>query len=209
MKNWRKTLAIRVGVLGLTAVFISGQAPMQPVESTTPPPQQNAKPATNPSDSSMSSQANTAQSQANPSSTNRRTPKQVEILRDLIRRREQPTRIIVPSRPPETQPQYIELGSAALQQDGKLLPEGAIIVERPGRFVIENRTPMMVVTLPGESEPRTLELNKNEFLEAIEQAASSGGRDFIVSAEVTRYRGRNLLTLKKVLQRVSNGNLSP
>ncbi|MGE3182046.1 MAG: hypothetical protein AB7N71_10475 [Phycisphaerae bacterium] len=199
----------QVGLAGLLSLLIAGQAPMQPVNPA-PKPQPPAQESSPESSATDQNRANVGATNEVSGNGSRRTPKQVEILRDLIRRREQPTQIITPSRQSQpASPQYVELSGSGLAQNARLLREGSMVVERPGRFVIENKTPMFVFTPQGEQEPRTLEINKNEFLEALEQAAANGSREFVISAEVTRYRGRNLLTLKKVLQRVSNGNLSP
>ena len=39
--------------------------------------------------------------------------------------------------------------------------------------------------------------------------AAGGTTDFVITAEVSQYRGSNYLTLRKVLKRVSNANITP
>jgi hypothetical protein len=54
-----------------------------------------------------------------------------------------------------------------------------------------------------------MEFNKNRWLEAMEAEAEAGVTEFIISAEVTRYRGRNYLNLLKYRRQISHGNLTP
>lgn len=156
-----------------------------------------------PADSAPSASAAPASTETD----SRRTPKQLEILRELLRERERPAPII-PSRH----------RAAAARRPGQpldapldpnALPDGAMIVERSARLVVEDGLPRLVLTLQGETQPRSMQLNRNEWLEALERAAAEGTQEFVVTAEVTLYRGRNYLILRKVLERLSNGNLTP
>ena len=190
-----RTLQV-LGCFGLAALLLA-LAPQNP------PSEMQEMPA-----SSTSNSTPPASQPAGDDEDGRRTPRQIEILRDLIRERERPAPII-PSRQRadgETT-RRIERGAAAA--DSRLLLEGTVIVERPGRFIIEDDRPRFTLTLPGEAESRTMEFNRNELLEALERVARSGVNEFVISAQVSRYRGQNYLSLLKVLERVPNGNLSP
>lgn len=152
--------------------------------------------------------AATEQAPASSQPTGERTPRQLEILRDLLRERERPTPIIPPQ--PRTTPAPVGRGMKPTDPaDSRLLPDGASLIERPGRFVLEGQRAMFIVRLDGETEPRALELHRNQLLEYMERSATSGLNEFTVSGEVSRYRGKNYLYLWKVLERVSNGNIAP
>jgi hypothetical protein len=138
----------------------------------------------------------------------RRTPKQVDLLRDLLRERERPAPIIPSRERTAAQTQRRTLPGLGAR-DPQLLPDGAMIVERPARLLVDEGRPRLLLTLPGEDQPRSLELNRNEWLEALERAASGGTGEFVITAEVSVYRGANFLLLRKVLERVPNGNLAP
>ena len=142
-------------------------------------------------------------------STTLRKPAQAEILKNLLGRDERPT----PIRPqqPATQPGPRGTPSAGVAADGRpLLLEGTFLVERPGRLVHEDGHAKLVLNPEaGGKGPRTIEILPNQLLEAMEHEAGAGFTDFIVSAEVTRYKGTNYLILRKILRRVGHGNLSP
>lgn len=141
----------------------------------------------------------------------RRTPKQLDLLRELLRERERPAPII-PSRERTAaqQPRAARRALPGLEaRDPRLLPDGAMIVERPARLIIDDARPRLMITVAGETEPRTMEVNRNEWLEAMERAAGAGVSEFVITAEVSLYRGGNYVMLRKVLERLSNGNLAP
>lgn len=134
-----------------------------------------------------------------------RQPEQADLLRKLLARRQRPEPIL---------PRH-EGASASTEPkvgpDGHpLLVEGTFIAERPGRLEHADGEAYYVFNLDGEGAgPRRIPILKNQLLELMEQEAQAGYQDFIVSADVTRYRGSNYLLLRKVLRRLSNGNLGP
>lgn len=141
----------------------------------------------------------------------RRTPKQLDLLRELLRERERPAPII-PSREriASQQPRAQRRAVPGLEaRDPRLLPDGAMIVERPARLIVDDARPRLMITIAGETEPRTMEVNRNEWLEAMERAGSSGIGEFVITGEVSLYRGANFILLRKVLERLDNGNLTP
>lgn len=135
-----------------------------------------------------------------------RRPEQAEIIQDLLRQRDK-AGVILPQDPQEGQSSGAV--RAATADDSGLLPEGTILVERPGRLVSDGGRPMFVfLTSATGGRPQSMELLPCQLLEALERE-SARGSEFTVSGEVTRYRGRNYLLLLKVLHRVNHGNLSP
>jgi hypothetical protein len=131
-----------------------------------------------------------------------RRPFQDDILRTLLNNREAPEAI-----PP------IDPGSGTPLAPGpdtsNLMLEGTRIVERPGQLLRLNDRTEFSFRLPNGERVMSIELLPNSLLEAMERQADSGVGEFVVSGEVTRYRGRNFLLVQKVVQRVNNGNLSP
>ncbi len=85
-----------------------------------------------------------------------------------------------------------------------------MLVERRGRLIHEDGRAKFVLYADATSQvPRTLEVIPNQLLEAMEREGRAGFNDFIVTAEVTRYKDRNYLILRKILRRVDHGNLGP
>lgn len=133
-----------------------------------------------------------------------RQPEQADLLRKLLARRQRPEPILPRTDGPST-------AEAKVGPDGHpLLVEGTFIAERPGRLEHEDGEAYYVFNLDGEGAgPRRIPILRNQLLELLEQEAQAGYQEFIVSADVTRYRGSNYLLLRKVLRRLSNGNLGP
>ncbi len=168
------------------ALLLIGQVEDKPQPASRPT---QTQPATRPTDS-------------NPTL---RKPAQVEILKNLLRQQDRPTPIqsqTSPGRPDST---------PGLGSDGRpLLAEGTFLVERPGRLMREGGRAKFVFHVNGESEAsRSMPVLESQLLESMEREAEAGFSEFIVSAEVTRYRGTNYLLLRKVLRRTEHGNLSP
>jgi hypothetical protein len=139
-----------------------------------------------------------------------RRPEQTEIIQNLLRDRE-PSIMIVPQDPeavigdrvPTTRP----VGEA---YEPLLLVDGAIVVERPGRLLYEEGTPVFAFfTLEAGPQLKAMELLPNQLLEAVEREAKLGSPEFVISGRVTRYRGKNYLLLLKALRRVEHGNFAP
>jgi hypothetical protein len=153
-------------------------------------------PATKPAESQPATQ---------PADSSLRRPQQVEVLKGLLGRQDRaaPVRPEPQKRGPESAP------SAGADGQGLLL-EGAFLSERSGRLVHEGGRAKFVFNVDGAGQsPRSIDILENQLLEAMEREAESGFGDFIISAEVTRYQGRNFLLLRKILRRVDHGNLGP
>lgn len=139
-----------------------------------------------------------------------RPPAQQEIIQGLLRDRER----IVPIPPQGSEPipgkEVAPAGAGAAGEGPALLPDGTTIVERPGRLLAEDgKLKFVFVTDEGQPQLRTMELLPNSYLEAMERLAQGGESEFIITAEVTRYKQQNYLLLHKVLHRVGHGNLGP
>jgi hypothetical protein len=134
-----------------------------------------------------------------------RKPAQANILKGLLRQAERPA----PIRPVESAAP--KKGAVSKGADGlPLLLEGTMLVERPGRLIHEDGRAKLVLFADTESQaPRTVEIVPSQLLEAMEREERAGFNEFIVSAEVTRYKDRNYLMLRKILRRVGNGNVGP
>jgi hypothetical protein len=142
-----------------------------------------------------------------PSSTLRK-PAQAVILKGLLGRNERPA----PIQPQDPQsPGGGPTRAAGVDADGQpLLLEGTLLVERPGRLVREDGHAKFVFQVDADSPvTRAMEILPNQLLEAMEREAQAGFSEFIVTAELTRYKERNYLMLRKILRRVSHGNLGP
>ena len=139
-----------------------------------------------------------------------RKPQQADIIENLLRERERSS-LIVPQEPQAAGEQGLAASrpsadSAALG----LLSDGTALVERPGRFAIEEGRPRFVFYAEGdEPKLRTMEALPNQLLEAVEREEGAGRSEFVISAEVTLYKGSNYLLLRKVVRRVNHGNLAP
>lgn len=133
-----------------------------------------------------------------------RKPIQARELEPLLRGQE--ARPVLPTPVGREQ----ELASARRAAEAALFLDGEPLVDRPGRLVRRGERCEFVFRLDDTSQKTaTLELHRNQLLEAMEDEAESGATEFIVSGEITRYRGTNGLLLRKVLRRVSNGNVAP
>jgi hypothetical protein len=93
--------------------------------------------------------------------------------------------------------------------DRKLMPDGSRIVDRPGRLTRDGDYLTFTFESRGEGPIEVpLRLLPNRLLEDMEVIAE-GGRNsivFVVSGEVTEYRGVNYLMLQKLLMRPDLGN---
>ena len=137
-----------------------------------------------------------------------RNPTQARILEELLRGTEpRQAKPILPVTPGSN------ANSAAGAPNGNafLLLEGTVLIERPGRLVrVGDRAEFHFKSgSPAENAADAMEFNKNGLLEAMEAEAAAGVEEFIISAEVTRYRGANYLLLRKYRRQIAHGNLSP
>jgi hypothetical protein len=181
---------LRPILVALCTAALVRQAERQPQP---PEPSADTQAATRPADST---------------STLRR-PVQADILRNLLGRDERPTPIRPLTRPATDG--RSQAPSAGIDAEGHpLLLEGTFLSERPGRLVHESGRPMFVFHVEGDDRPaRSIEIMENQLLEAMERETEAGFSEFIISGEVTRYKDRNYLLLRKILRRVGHGNLGP
>jgi hypothetical protein len=131
-------------------------------------------------------------------------PRQAEIYEALLRDTERPRSPTILSQEPGT-------ARDLENRDTSLLLEGTILSERLGRLVRAGDRSEFHFK-PGsvaDGAPDVMEFNKSEWLEAMEADAEAGVKEFVIWAEVTRYRGRNYLNLLKYRRQVAHGNLAP
>ncbi len=170
----------------LAVAFMLALATMTPQQKPAEPPAET-QPASRPSEGR----------------TTLRKPAQSEILRNLLARTDRPTAIApqTPESPGEVRP-----GEGGMPP---LLLEGTMLVERPGRLIHEEGRARFAFLDGDNRATRTLDLLENQLLELMEREAQAGFNEFVISAEVTRYRDRNYLLVRKLLRRVEHGNLGP
>lgn len=94
---------------------------------------------------------------------------------------------------------------------GPLVPEGAAIVNRPGRLVRQGDWWTFAFESDHADHPEPpLKLLPNQSLELMVEAAthSSTGLVFFVSGEVTAFEGENYILPRMAMRRIDAGNLS-
>jgi len=92
----------------------------------------------------------------------------------------------------------------------KLLPDGSRLVDRPGRLAREGDYFTFAFESRGRGAPEVpMRLLPNRLLEDMEIVSAGGTKPivFVISGEVTEYRGVNYLLVQKLLVRPSLGNL--
>lgn len=136
-----------------------------------------------------------------------RKPVQAEILRNLLSREERPR----PIEPRESRPIARDGKAPTVDAAGQpLFVEGTVLSERPGRLVHEaGRAKFVFRVDDSNASPRTMELLETQLLEVMERESEAGFTEFIITAEITRYRDQNYLLLRKVLRRTGHGNIGP
>lgn len=194
---------IRTLALATSALLILGM--MQPIEQSDPPAQAEQT-------GNTAAEAPTAAAEppatepAEPDAEDAgRKPFQDDILKTLLRDQEAPQTI------PQHNPVLgtLDPGIDDGDQQKLLLIDGTRLVERVGRVQqVEDKLRINIVRAGGERMVQ-LELLPNSLLELLEREVERGGSEFVVSGEVTRYRGRNYLLLRRVVRRVDNGNIMP
>lgn len=129
-----------------------------------------------------------------------RTPEQARIFSDLLRESDR-----FPNRPHAV----VETDARARsEKDENLIPEG-MQAEKSIRLIkVGDHYEMR---LPDEKSGKalSLELLPNRYLESMEQDAGRGISQFIVTYEVTAYRGRNFGLVRAYRRQIDNGNLRP
>lgn len=132
-----------------------------------------------------------------------RTPEQTGVLKELLRSVD---------RPATTTPEPIRssVPSPVGRRDPSIRDEGTVLVERAGRLIrTGERSEFKFSSAEPGDTAQALELLPNSWLEYLEREAESGTHDFVITAEVTRYRGRNYLLLRNYRRQVQHGNLAP
>lgn len=130
-------------------------------------------------------------------------PPQQRLFEDLIRDSERQHRILPRVEPGSATPQ-------SLADDANLLPEGLPLRERLGRVVRAGETTTFEFAPDGSgSPPPAMELLPNTLRAMLEDQAAGSEGEFIISAEITRYRGRNYLFLLNFRRNPVHGNLGP
>ena len=168
------------------------------------PPAPAPAPATQPTATQPATSKPTATRPAPTSQTTRRS-EQMEIIQNLLRAER--TKLILPQGA-ESVGQTDVMNAGA--DRAPILVDGTILVDRPGRLIVEQGKPTFVFHAESEGAKLTsMEILPNRLLEAMQREAQTAAPDFVISAEVTRYANHNYLLLRKVVRRVGHGNLAP
>lgn len=134
---------------------------------------------------------------------------------DRLRERRDRTPVIPPVQPGVKRVERTQIADNAIPEnalrpvDRKLMPDGARIVDRAGRLTRDGDYLTFTFESRGEGPIEVpLRLLPNRLLENMEQIAEDGRKSvvFVVSGEVTEYRGVNYLLLEKLLIRPDLGN---
>lgn len=138
----------------------------------------------------------------------RKPPQITETLEQLLRNEERPRRGI---------PALTDRAGEVDAEPGldvspslNLIPEGTVLREQPGRFVRREGLPEFHFMSAGQRKALpAMEILKNSWLASMEGMADVGVSEFIISAEITQYGGRNYLFLLKYRRQPRHGNLGP
>lgn len=144
----------------------------------------------------------------------RREPSYAEILKELQKETRSQPRVITPPIRPGGQRRSIAPPSRGSADGGpaghaKLLPDGSRLVDRPGRLTREGDYFTFSFEDRGQGAPPIpIRLLPNRLLEDMEIISAGGTKllVFVVSGEVTEYRGVNYLLIQKLLVRPNLGN---
>ncbi|MBX3395536.1 MAG: hypothetical protein KF841_09220 [Phycisphaerae bacterium] len=142
----------------------------------------------------------------------RREPSATEILRQLQEASRRDAKAVVRPGVEGERPRPIDTppGNAISPPESKLLPDGTRLVDRPGRMSREGEQWVYSFESRGQGAPeRPIRLLPNRLLEDMEMYSENGTKPvvFIVSGEITEYRGVNFLLVQKLLVRPETGNL--
>jgi len=134
-----------------------------------------------------------------------RDPEQARIFETLLRESDRPHARPVLS---EATGPATRGGEAAT---GALLLDGTPLSQCAGRLVCSGDRSLFEFKsgAPAEGAPSAMEILRNAWLEAMEAELATGVSEFIISAEVTRYRGRNYLLVRNYRRQIEHGNLNP
>lgn len=144
----------------------------------------------------------------------RRTPSASDILKELQKESRREAKVITRATRFGGQRRRVHAnvprGNAIQPAEAKLLPDGSRIVDRPGRLTREGDYFTFSFESRGQGAPELpMRLLPNRLLEDMEVFSSGGAEPivFVVSGEITEYRGVNYLLIQKLLVRPSLGNL--
>ncbi|MCB9854997.1 MAG: hypothetical protein H6818_04860 [Phycisphaerales bacterium] len=153
-----------------------------------------------------------------PSSEEGPGPRRLKSGADVLERlkdRQRQTPVIPPVRQGVKRVERTTIAEGAIPDnalrpvDRKLLPDGSRIVDRAGRLTRDGDYLTFTFESRGEGPVEIpLRLLPNRLLEDMELIAEGGRKSvvFVVSGEVTEYRGVNYLMLQKLLIRPDLGN---
>lgn len=182
---------MRIGAAIVILFSLSNPNAQETDRRATPASQPAAKPATSQPTSRSSSQPTTRP-------TTRR-PDQVRMFQELLQKADQPG-VVLPQGSSEVKPTN---GVATL-------PEGTTIAERSGRLVrAGDHWEFQLFRDDVQPGLQGIEVLKCELLDQMERLAQSGAAEFVVSGELTSYRGQNFLLIRKVRKQLDHRNLSP
>lgn len=139
---------------------------------------------------------------ARPPMTQRR-PQQAQIYEQLLQR--ESLRPVVPGRGGADITETAATRTAPLvgvQLEGQTIHNRRVRLARNGERV-------ELIFRSEDGGPLTLIALENQLLEVMERETETGAREFIISGELTTYRGRNYVRILKVLRPLDNGNLTP
>lgn len=157
------------------------------------------KPASQPTSRPAASQAASRPTSQPSSRPAPRRPEQVRLFQDLLQKANEPG-VIQPQGPAEPKSE-----SAVT-----ILPEGTTIAERAGKLVrTGDHWEFQFYRDDVQPGLQGIEVLKSAFLDQMERLAQNGATEFVVSGEMTSYRGQNYLLIRKVRRQLDHGNLSP
>lgn len=145
-----------------------------------------------------------AATQPNRPPMTQRRPQQAQIYEQLLQR--ESLRPVVPGRGGSES--GADTTASRTESLVGVLLEGQTIHNRRVRLV-RNGERVELIFRSEDGGPPTLIALENQLLEVMEKETESGAREFIISGELTTYRGRNYVRILKVLRPLDNGNLTP
>lgn len=197
-------------VVLLTVAFCLAVA--APGQETPPPKKESGQPsaeAPKASDRVKTATDTPAQPQATEAVPTPRQPSPEDIIRQFQEQRPQVVPVLPSGQEDETALRAEHDESFADRRAARL-PDGAMLVDRAGRVVREGEWWNFVFESDSEGYPEPpMKLLPNQALERMVRE-SRGGLDpvvFVVTGEVTDFRGDNYLLPRKVLRKRDLGNL--
>jgi len=223
MKPWLLAAACAVCVVTASAALLAQSKPDAANEPPTKEPEKTSADKPEKADEPKPDKKDASTSKASPKDKKsgtqdpdpRRTISPEELLKELQKDTMRTGRpITAADRPGPAQRRVVDVDSVA---DGgirpaakKLLPDGSRIVDRPGRLTREGNYFTLSFESRGQGAPEMpIRLLPNRLLEDMEIVSAGGTKSivFVVSGEVTEYRGVNYLLVQMLLVRPDLGNL--